>query len=139
MILWAGIIYYASSVSNPYHYFLPDYFEADKVIQGTEHAVISSSQGDTTKQIGLTSHFLVFVVLSLLVSNAIQQSSTIVSVWWAFPVSVAYAILDEFHQTYVPGRTFEFLDIILDTIGSLAGILIFLVLVKIIKRHTIRI
>lgn len=35
---------------------------------------------------------------------------------------VIYAIFDEIHQIYVPGRTGKAIDVIIDTLGSLVGI-----------------
>ena len=38
--------------------------------------------------------------------------------------SAAYALTDEFHQTFVPGRAGQGADVLLDTAGALAGILL---------------
>ena len=35
---------------------------------------------------------------------------------------IIYAIFDEIHQIYVPGRTGKVIDVIIDTLGSLVGI-----------------
>jgi VanZ family protein len=36
-------------------------------------------------------------------------------------ISVAYALTDEFHQTFVPGRTWAVSDLAADAIGATAG------------------
>ena len=36
-----------------------------------------------------------------------------------------YALIDEFHQTFIPGRSGQFSDILLDTAAGLVGIIIF--------------
>ena len=41
-------------------------------------------------------------------------------------ITVMYAVTDEVHQAFVPGRGPSFRDVILDGLGALAGILIVL-------------
>jgi len=41
----------------------------------------------------------------------------------AFAFCVLYALSDEIHQLYVPGRTFQLLDLGMDTLGALLGTL----------------
>lgn len=48
-------------------------------------------------------------------------------------ICVLYAISDEFHQLFVPGRACEFKDIMLDSFGSAVGSL----LIKLIERITL--
>lgn len=44
--------------------------------------------------------------------------------------TVFYAMSDEFHQTFVPGRSGEIRDVIIDSIGAVIGYLIFTVIYK---------
>ena len=48
-------------------------------------------------------------------------------------IGIAYASLDEFHQSFILGRTALISDIIIDTVGILVGIIFFLTIVKIVK------
>ena len=52
---------------------------------------------------------------------------------WIF--CIIYAIFDEIHQIYVPGRTGKAIDVIIDTLGSCMGITLLLVN-NIIKRRS---
>lgn len=45
-----------------------------------------------------------------------------------------YAVSDEIHQIFVPGRAFEIFDIFVDSCGSLTGILVFMLLIFIIEK-----
>ena len=45
-------------------------------------------------------------------------------VWIAFAVCVVYAATDEIHQLFVPGRSGEVRDVLVDSLGALIGILI---------------
>ena len=38
-------------------------------------------------------------------------------------IGTAYAVTDEFHQSFVPGRSCEFRDIVIDSCGVLTGVL----------------
>jgi hypothetical protein len=40
---------------------------------------------------------------------------------WAFLAGVAYAVVDEIHQAFVPSRTAAVRDVLLDTFGALAA------------------
>ena len=46
----------------------------------------------------------------------------------------SYAITDEIHQVFVPGRSGNIIDVGIDTLGVITGVLIYFVLRKIIKK-----
>mgnify|MGYP003309055667 FL=1 len=46
-----------------------------------------------------------------------------------------YACTDEIHQLYVVGRTGQFIDVLIDTIGALLGCLVFYIGSKIINKN----
>ena len=46
-------------------------------------------------------------------------------------IGFIYACLDEFHQSFIPGRTPLFTDILIDTLGVIVGSLIVLICIKI--------
>ena len=54
----------------------------------------------------------------------------------AFPfiISVLYAITDEFHQLFVPGRDGNVTDVMIDSMGALIGIFILSFILWIIKK-----
>ena len=51
--------------------------------------------------------------------------------WTAFAMTVAYACTDEFHQLFVPGRAGQVRDVLIDTSGAAAGILLAILIRKI--------
>ncbi|MBE7049320.1 MAG: VanZ family protein [Ruminococcaceae bacterium] len=68
------------------------------------------------------SHFLEYALLSFLsfktfVSYGISRKRAFVSVI----IAILYAISDEIHQYFVPGRACRFFDIFVDSLGSFAG------------------
>jgi len=48
-------------------------------------------------------------------------------------ITVGYGFLDEFHQTFVPGRYGGLSDFVLDVVGAVVGIACFSIYVKILK------
>lgn len=67
-------------------------------------------------------HFLAYAFLAWLVQRA----------WWpgagswlgALVITAVYALSDEFHQTYVPGRLGSLADIFIDVSGALSALLV---------------
>lgn len=48
---------------------------------------------------------------------------------------VLFAIIDEFHQKLIPGRSFNVKDIMSNVAGIMAGVIFFLVLAGLIRRN----
>ncbi|HLU35587.1 MAG TPA: VanZ family protein [Thermomicrobiales bacterium] len=44
--------------------------------------------------------------------------------WLAIALTVAYGFIDEWHQSFVPGRTPDWRDIVADTIGAVLAMLV---------------
>ena len=51
---------------------------------------------------------------------------------WGF--CILFAVLDELHQAFVPGRTSSVRDVLLDSIGALCGAVLTVCIVKRIRR-----
>lgn len=61
-----------------------------------------------------------FAILSL--SNSKRKSKAVLT---AIAISMAYAILDELHQFFVPGRTPSILDAVVDFGGVMLAVLVY--------------
>jgi len=81
-------------------------------------------------------HGVIYFVLGILVVNAvvIQGKLKLWQIPAAFIFCAVYAVTDEIHQLFVPGRTCSLLDLAVDSLGSLAGILLCWVFVKVIRK-----
>ncbi len=79
-----------------------------------------------------TAHFLEYTILGILTVFAMRQSRFGkgrlygVSLLWC----VLYAISDETHQYFVPGRACKAVDMVLDSAGALFGILLVLLVAR---------
>lgn len=88
-------------------------------------------------------HFSQFALLSFLCYNAFYQTRKKKRLSAVLPValSILYAVSDEIHQIFVPGRACELFDMGIDALGCLTGGLCFFLLVRILlsirkKRNT---
>ncbi len=76
-----------------------------------------------------TAHFVEYAVLGCLAWRAFHYDSAFRSCsgprqfWFAFLLSAFYASTDEFHQMFVPTRFPAVLDVLLDSCGAGAGLL----------------
>lgn len=70
-------------------------------------------------------HLLAYAGLSVLTVRALARRQWQHVTWrvvlGAIAISTAYGVSDEYHQRFVPGRTFELLDMAADAIGSVIG------------------
>jgi VanZ family protein len=73
-------------------------------------------------------HLIEYAFLAILLSLAILKKK------WIILIGYLYAVSDEFHQSFVPGRTSRFRDTMIDLVGILIGIFIFKMFKDKIKR-----
>ena len=82
-------------------------------------------------------HGLEYCGLGALLFHAFLQTMGKPKPFVCFAVAVAYAISDEIHQIFIPGRAFQISDIAVDATGAAAGIavcvLIYIIVLRIIK------
>ena len=70
-------------------------------------------------------HFSIYAVLGLLSFNAFLQSGVRgkKALFFAWLLATAYAGVDEYHQTFIPGRSGEVTDVMIDSAGAITGIM----------------
>ena len=80
-------------------------------------------------------HFLIYVVLGMLCLTALYQYKIKFRIRWltAFALASFYAVFDEVHQSFVPGRSCVLRDMCIDGCGALVGVLLLLACIKIIS------
>ena len=72
-------------------------------------------------------HFFVYFVLGIFLISfcsefgIVSKKMVLLSLFLAF----LYACSDEFHQSFIPGRSAQISDVLLDTFGSFTGIMIY--------------
>jgi VanZ family protein len=132
-LLWAILIFAVSADPNPYR---------------TLAAWLGLSSGGaeaprllpwlTNESLGQLLHFAEFAILGALTQRALAQRALTARVAGgreqggrlAAAMCLAYALFDELHQAFVPGRTFQLPDLALDALGALLGIYLHRLLVN---------
>ncbi|MBC2580178.1 VanZ family protein [Clostridium sp. DJ247] len=133
-IMWMVLIFYNSSnngkTSNERSYhFLNDIRSEYK----NEPKLLNSKLPSNNREerlnlvIRKNAHAFEYLVLALLVSSAFFSFSFKGrgAVIYIMFICLFYAVTDEFHQMFVPGRTSLVSDVLIDFTGSLIGIFIF--------------
>ena len=104
LCLYAGIIFYMSSLSHPLPSISIPYF--DKFI-----------------------HIVEYSIFGILAARALKNSPRVVFnknfIMFAVLITVAYGASDEFHQIFVPFRACDIFDLTADLIGGTIGSLIY--------------
>ena len=69
-------------------------------------------------------HFFIYLVLGILTIGAIRWSGVLGLKAFVLTLSICvlYAVSDEIHQLYVPGRSAEVMDVFIDSAGAIVGI-----------------
>lgn len=135
VILWMGLIFFLSQQSAT---------ESTKLSTGVTEVIVEKVEKvapNTELQIysydiiiRKNAHFFVYLVLGVLVMNALNSNS-----WWSkkrqilltLVICISYAISDEVHQLFIPGRGAQVEDVLIDSAGASVGVLIYVVFIKI--------
>ncbi|PYS70866.1 MAG: hypothetical protein DMF69_12245 [Acidobacteria bacterium] len=125
LVLWLGFIFFASSNS----------FSASNTSRFIGPVVLWFFP-DTSQETLTTIHFVVrklahfseYAMLGLLAARAFRTSPN-PSVhrywfWISATLIVLYALLDEYHQSFVPTRTASFVDSLIDISGGLTVLIV---------------
>jgi len=123
VILWAIFIFITSANPNPYR-SLPASWSA-------QSAPVQANPGPKRitfdELLGRFLHAAEYLVLAALIARALvgRGDLRLVLLAMAFGLSALYALSDEIHQLFVPGRAFEWRDLSLDFAGSTLGVIAF--------------
>jgi VanZ family protein len=109
---WMGVIFYLSAQ--------PDLPHVDSGLLG--------------KLISCGAHALEFGVLAVLLARAMDGQPRALLI--AFVVAVLYGVSDEFHQSFVPGRTPDVLDLVCDGLGAAVGLAVYWVVRRRVGRRS---
>ncbi len=85
-----------------------------------------------------TAHFLEYFVLGALATIAVftfKNGSIYLKILEATLFSVFYAVSDEVHQYFVPGRACRISDVCIDFVGSICAIVLATIVILVLKKH----
>lgn len=134
-LFWMGFIFYMSSNNGQI-----SHEQSTKVVNIIEDSKSklenkSNNQAKAEKEnltfldklIRKNAHGFLYMVLAILVSASFFSYKKLGrdAIVYILFICQFYAITDEFHQAFVPGRTSLVSDVLVDFIGSLIGLIIF--------------
>ena len=83
-------------------------------------------------------HFIIYTILGIAVNfwipERIRKDNNYMCLFLCFLISSLYGAVDEYHQSFVPGRVSSLTDLIADISGSFSGCLV----VQIMHNHRSR-
>lgn len=122
-----GIIKITVSIFNPDFDTLPESHRAE---------IVSTWQTAVRK----TAHFSEYALLGFLTAAAFHTYKLKRVCRWLLPPAVCllYAVSDEVHQLFVPGRAGRALDVMIDSAGGIFGTAVFMCLAWLIVRFKLR-
>lgn len=129
VILWMGVIFYFSSrsgdisaaQSNGFKEILKESVPGVYSVVGT--MVKSGVKIFSVRKLAHMFLYMILTVLLYIPTKGVFEKYRL-SLIITTGVSMSYAVLDEIHQLFVPGRSGQIQDIIIDGIGVLVGVLL---------------
>lgn len=77
------------------------------------------------KVIHATVYFVLALFIMMLMNIIFEHKKYFLSVSITLALCILFAATDEYHQTFVAGRTGQLMDVIIDSVGALVGILFY--------------
>ncbi|MER2007865.1 MAG: VanZ family protein [Psychrobacillus sp.] len=128
VVLWMGLIFFFSSQPAD---------DSKELSTGVTEVILSVVEAVAPESdlfvdnlhhfVRKNAHFLIYFVLGILVVRAFRLSEIRgkKSIVFALAVCIAYAISDELHQLFVPGRGAQVKDVLIDSTGAFVGIILY--------------
>ena len=126
VVLWAAVIIMASGDSKSVQ-------RSSRIIEPLMRWLFPQASDETIHTVVFIArkwaHLAEYAILALILWRALRGTRTppaegwsrrLVSVAWGG--ATAFAITDELHQTFVPGRQGSFWDVLIDSIGAAGGL-----------------
>ncbi|MGO4889568.1 VanZ family protein [Anaerobacillus sp. MEB173] len=138
VVMWMSVIFYLSHQPAASSNELSG--GVVEVIVTTIGTVTSSSVNTENFNfiVRKSAHFLAYFLLGVLVLNALRSNGLQVyrRMGLAFLICVGYAVSDEVHQIFIPGRSGEIRDVLIDSAGAGVGIGVMWLLGRIFRKKS---
>ncbi|SOC38481.1 VanZ family protein [Ureibacillus acetophenoni] len=125
VVLWMAFIFYMSH--QPAHVSNELSKEVAKVIAVNFDMVANEEfqLGSFNGMIRKYAHFFLYLVLGLVVIFSLNKTGMrgTKAVLLSIAICVVFAITDEWHQLFVPGRGAQISDVLIDSCGAIVGVM----------------
>ena len=137
VILWMIIIFIFSNADN-YHSNNASKDAINKVVDKVDNGAVNigikdkplneNEKKEIVNELNLPIrkiiHFTEYLILCLLWLNALRLSNIKYKYIISILICIIYAFTDEYHQTFINGRTGQLLDVLIDASGVIIGSII---------------
>ena len=143
VLMWMGTIFYLSSMNTNESNGRSKVIVSDivEIVGKITHREYNLKEKEAlvekfNKPIRKCAHASVYFVLSILVLNFLLalhsnlEKKYVLVFFMTIFICFLFALTDEYHQTFVYGRTGQFSDVLIDTSGALIATSIFTILYK---------
>lgn len=143
IILWMAFIFsmsaknstQSSSISGGFTYKILSMFFAQfrSIDKTTQDSIVEGLQFVVRKG----AHFTAYAILGGLCFadlRVLDKFKLKINFIIALVISALYAASDELHQYFVPGRSCEIRDVMIDSLGALTGIIVVIIFSKLIEK-----
>ena len=113
---------------------IPDFSNLSPEKQATIHSTV----GLLVRKLAHFSEYALLGFSLMLHIRQIQKRTRVALPWlWSWGIGTLYAASDEFHQGFVAGRGPSIVDVMIDSSGVIAGVLLMLLLLRTGQNKTI--
>ncbi|WIV12107.1 VanZ family protein [Proteiniborus sp. MB09-C3] len=128
VIIWMALIFYLSHQSATKSNDLSTGI-TEKIIRTVERVApdLELDLGNFNHITRKNAHFFAYLILGILVINTQRYGNVhgYRKIVLALTICVFYAISDEIHQLFISGRSGQFKDVLIDTVGAIFGIIVY--------------
>ncbi len=103
---------------------------SDEIVRTIQSLGVSVPSDLLTFLVRKAAHISAYFVLGILIYNLLKEYRLHIKhlIIASIALAMLYACTDEIHQTFVPGRSGEVRDVLIDTAGAAVGIAVYAVL-----------
>ena len=141
IIVWMATIFIFSSQgskkskgtsTNAIEFIVDKFYDTSNMTEKEKAEKIENLQRPIRK----LAHFSIYTIggaITMVFVNRLKLDNK-KKILYSFTFCLIYALTDEIHQYFVPGRSCEVLDVAIDSVGALLGILITYSIIKFISK-----
>jgi VanZ family protein len=127
LLFTLGVIFLNSTSHNPYKHIPASISQPVDAAGSSVSQALTGHAAAEEEIFGQPGHVIEYFLLGLAAAHTLfwKRKIALPAASALFAACAFYALTDEVHQIFVPGRAFEIPDLILDCAGILLGLLIY--------------
>ncbi len=100
---------------------------SDEIVRTIQSIGVNAPTNILTLLVRKAAHICAYFVLGILLFNLLKEYGLAAKkmIFISIAIAMLYACTDEIHQMFVPGRSGEVRDVLIDTAGAAAGVVVY--------------